>query len=46
LHHAFEGEGVDGAHVYAHVWSVKILMIVTSSGDFDEEVVEALRRRH
>jgi hypothetical protein len=39
-----EDDIVDGAHVHPHVWSVKVLMIATLSGDFDEEVVEALRR--
>jgi hypothetical protein len=28
-----DDEVIDGAHVYPHVWSVKILMIATSSGD-------------
>jgi hypothetical protein len=47
LHDALEGEVVDGAHGDAHGWSVKkILMNATLSGDVDEEVVEALHRRH
>jgi hypothetical protein len=34
LHHAFEGEVVDGAHGDSHGWSgKKIIMNVTLSGD-------------
>jgi hypothetical protein len=33
LHHALEGEVVDGAHGDPHGWSMKILMNATLSGD-------------